>query len=497
MKYLFLFTLAFVVFACGNTSTDNTTTTPTTSSQGSADYGPVIKMEDLRAKAEAPRIEMQVEGLNAGMAFLVGTYQEQNYRVDSAKVDASGKFVFEEKEPYRLGFMYCILPNNSNFQILVDQDQTFSMKTKVSNIAASMQVEGSVDNDLLYQSLRFDEGQRPQLQAIAAKMKGFPATSQEYLQARQEQYKLMDERKAFLDGLYKQSPTGLFTKFKKSGQNPDIRDAYKPDGSLDTARFSYLYRTHFWDDVDFSDERLMYTPVIPNKLKRYMEELTAQNPDSIKTSASFLVDKVLKYPEYYKYFANWITLKYEPTKTTLMDSEAVFVHMIRNYFTYDRAFWSDSVEVHGLQLRAYEMGQSLVGQKGPDVQAPDPNGKMHSILEMKSDYIVVYMWNPECEHCAEETPKLVQAYPNMKSQGIDVFGIAINTEDAKWKNAIAKYKMPWVNVMDPTNKAIYAKYFVDNTPEIYVLNPDRVIIGKNLKADQISIVIDRDKKKRK
>lgn len=497
MKYLFFFTLALVAFACGNSSTENAPTTTTTTSQGIPDYGPVIKMEDLRAKAEKPRIEVQVEGLNAGMAYLIGTYQEQNYRVDSAKVDASGKFVFEENEPYRLGLVYCVLPNNNNFQLLIDQDQTFKIKTNVSDLAGSMQVEGSVDNEMLYQSLKFDDGQRPKLQVIAGKMRGFPANSQEYKQAKQEQYQLMDERKAFLQGLYNQQPNSLFAKFKKAGQNPDVRDGYKPDGSLDTARFSYLYRSHFWDDVDFADERLLYTPVISNKLKRYMEELTAQNPDSIKASASFLVDRVLKYPEYYKYFANWITLKYEPTKTTLMDSEAVFVHMIQNYFTYDRAFWSDSVEVHGLQLRAFEMSKSLVGQKGPDVQAPDPNGKMHSIYEMKSDYIVIYMWNPDCEHCAEETPKLVQAYQGMKSQGIDVFGIAVNTEDAKWKSAISKYKMPWVNVMDPTNKAIYGKYFVDNTPEIYVLNPERTIIGKNLKADQIAVVIDRDKKKRK
>jgi peroxiredoxin len=430
------------------------------------------------------------------MAYLIGTFQENNFGIDSARVDASGKFVFQNKQPYHIGTVFCLLPNNSNFQILMDQDQTFSMKTKAADLYGSMQVQGSIDNELLYQSIKFDEGQRPKLQAVAAKMAGFAANSQEYNQARQEQYQLMDERKAYLEGLFKQQPNALFTRFKSAGKNPDIRDAFKPDGSLDTARYSYLYRTHFWDDVNFADERLMFTPVIPNKLKRYMEELTVQQPDSIKSSAAFLVNRVLKYPEFFKYFANWITLKYEPTKTTLMDSEAVFAFMIQNYFTYDRAFWSDSVEVHGLQLRAHEMSQSLVGLKGPDVQAADPTGKMHSIYEMKSDYIVVYMWNPDCEHCAEQTPKLVQAYPNMKSQGIDVFSIAVNTEDAKWKSSIAKYKMPWVNVMDPTNKAIYAKYFVDNTPEIYVLNPDRIIIGKNLKVEQIPIVVDRDKKNR-
>lgn len=48
------------------------------------------------------------------------------------------------------------------------------------------------------------------------------------------------------------------------------------------------------------------------------------------------------------------------------------------------------------------------------------------------------------------------------------------------------------NVFDPTNKAIYGKYFVDITPEIYVLNPERTIIAKNLKVNQIGEVVERD-----
>ena len=87
------------------------------------------------------------------------------------------------------------------------------------------------------------------------------------------------------------------------------------------------------------------------------------------------------------------------------------------------------------------------------------------------------MWNPDCEHCAEQTPKLVTLYNQLKPQGVEVFSIAVNTEDDKWKEAIRKYGMPWINVFDPTNQAIYAKYYVDNTPELYILNKERSIIG--------------------
>jgi hypothetical protein len=56
--------------------------------------------------------------------------------------------------------------------------------------------------------------------------------------------------------------------------------------------------------------------------------------------------------------------------------------------------------------------------------------------------------------------------------------------------------MAWTNVFDPSNRSIYGKYYVDVTPEIYVIGPDRKIIAKNIKVNQIEEVIQRDKEQR-
>lgn len=468
--------MAILIISCGSNSTGSAPTT--------------------EEPAESPDITLQVEGLQGGTAYLIGIFTDQRYRADSAQVDASGTFTFKRPEPYKPGFFFVFLPNNSNLQMLIDKDQTFSMKTRANDLIGSMQVEGSLDNELLYQNLKWQLDHQPRLDAVTQQMRSVPKEGPEYQQLKQQQDQLLAERKAHLQVFQDKYANTLFTKFKMAGQNPEVQDVRNPDGSLNTPLQVYLYRTQFWDNVDFSDNRLLYTPVIYNKLNRYITELTPQNPDSINSAASFLINKVLNYPEYFKYFANWIALQYDPEKTTLMDPQAVFVHMIQNFFTYDRAFWSDSTEIYALQLRAYEMAASLVGKKGPDVQAADPDGRMRSISEIKAPYVVVYMYDPNCDQCAIQTPKLVRFYNQWKSRGVEVFGIVLNTDLSEWKNYIAKNGITWINVFDPTNKAIYAKYYVDHTPEIYVLNPERIIIGKNLNTDQIETVINRDKEKR-
>lgn len=457
--------------------------------------GEASQSSPTSADLESPYITVRVAGAPAGAVRLIGTFTDQQYIADTSRISASGEVVLQREEPYQPGFYYLVFTNNQYIQMLIDADQTFTMTTRMNDLIGAMEVDGSLDNELLYRNLKFETDYQARFNPVREQLKGLSESAPNYpgLVARRDA--LLAERKAHLQELFDEAPNSFFTAFKTAGQNPDLRDIRLPDGSLDNAGQVYVYRQEFWDNVDFSDERLINTPVIANKLKRYIQELTSQNPDSIIASTDALVAKVPEQSEYFKYFVNWVALQYEPAKTTLMDAEAVYVHMIKNYFTYDRAFWSDSTEVYALQLRADEMGNSLVGQKGPDVTAPDPNGQMRTLYDLTAPYLIVYLYNPDCEHCQEETPKLVQYYNQMKASGlIDVYAIAVDTEDALWKNYITSARMPWTNnVFDPSNRAIYKTYYVNVTPEIYLLNPEREIIGKNLKVSQIQEVIDRDR----
>lgn len=488
------------IYGCGNgnsqsgtTNSASTNTTPSVqTSSRVASYQKIAQAPDPNRKMDNLDVTIEISNGQSGSYFLMGVFTDQYYLADST-VARNGTINFKKDEPIRAGTYFLYFPDkNTSLQLIIDSDQKFKMKTDASDIVGNMKVSGSIDNELLYKALQFEASQQPALAQISANFKSQTVGTPEHNQTIADHTKLMNDKLDYLRKLFAENPTSLFTAFKEAGQNPNVPYEFNGDGTL-SANYLLKLRQQYWDNVNFADERLLYTPVISNKLEKHFTTHMPQNPDSIKRYATILVDQSLPYPEFFKYFANWITIKFEPTKTTLMDAEAVYVHMIQNYFTKERAFWQDSVASHGLQLRAHEMGQSLVGLQGPDVSAKDPTGKMQSIYASKADYIAVFMWNPECEHCQEQSPKLVQYYNENKSKGFDVFGIVLDTEEAAWKAAIQKYGMTWTNVHDPTNRSIYAKYFVDNTPELYLLNPERKIIGKNLKVFQLDQVIEQDK----
>jgi peroxiredoxin len=441
---------------------------------------------DSTSNAEKTEIKAQITNLPAGQAFLVSYFADQRFKVDSAMVDNQGKLILKRDQPLPGGMYLLLLPDQQVIQILMDKDQTISLSGDAYDLGTSLIIQGQEDTELLYSTMRGEEIYNNQLAVISQQLSSATPGTEAYEKLVSDRIAATKARKDYLEKIFQQHPNSFFTTFKRSGQNPDPDDVIKSDGTVDLT----IYREKFWENVDFNDERLLRTPVIINKLKRQIKDFTIQRADSLISTAKFLMDRVGDNKEYYQFFANWIVLEYPVGESTLMDAEALHVFMVQNYFTEDKAFWATKEQTQAIQQRAFTMAASLIGQTAPDVVSTDPNGNTKSIMEMKSDYIIVYMFNPDCDHCREETPKLVQLMRNQPKQKMQVFAIAIDTDDAKWKNFIRDYGMlDWVNVYDPTNRSIYAKYYVDITPEIYIIDKERKIIAKNLKVFQIEDAI--------
>lgn len=482
--------MLFIVVACSPNSSTGTETSTNTSNSNS----PSISATPVSLNLESPDFSIQAQGAQAGKGYLIAFFCETRFYADSTTVDNNGVMSFKKSGSFDPGLYYAVYPDQTVLQFIIDEDQTFSLKTTKANIVGDMKVEGSLDNELLYKNLKYESEYQPKFNAVATQLQGMNEANANYATLKAQQDQLIQERKDHLNEIFTQNPNSFFTIFKKAGQNPDIVDVRKPDGSVDPIRQLFLYRRAFWNDINFGDDRLIRTPVIFNKLERYITKLTDQKPDSIIASIDYLMNKVPANSEYYRFFANWIAVKHQPGEVPIMDAEAIYVHMVQNYFTKEKAAWMDTLEVYRLQLRASEMANSLVGQKGPNVKANDPQGVPRAVYDSKAPYVVIFLYNPTCDHCIEETPKLVQFYNEWKNKGVDIYAIAVDTNEDEWKKFIASNGMTFTNVFDPTNRSIYKTYYVDNTPEIYVLNKNREIIGKNLKVDQISFIIDKDKK---
>lgn len=431
------------------------------------------------------RVELNITGAENDMAKLLGVFGNQNYLVDSAKSDGTGKFVFDADTLLPKGFYYVMLgSDNSYFQLLLGNDQEFELTTKKGDYVNAMVVSGDLDNELLYKNLQFEADFGTRLNPVNKQLESLQEGTAEYEKVKEKQNALVEERKQHIASYKEQHPNSFFTQFKVSGQNPELTYPKLPNGELDQVTQVYRYRKAFFEGVDFNADWTMRTPVYANKLRRYIRELTPQNADSLIKYADELISKTKDNRELFKFTVNWIALEYKTPKT--MGTEALYVHMIDTYWTKELAWWSNDEEIKGLRREVSLMKPSLIGKTGQDIVTQNEKGETVSLYGLNSPIKVLFIYSYECEHCQKETPDMVRVYNEWKNKGVGVFALSTDSDKTKWLEFVRKNNMTFSNGFDPDRKSRYErKYHIDITPELYVLDKNNKIIASNLSPNQL------------
>ncbi len=463
--------MLLILFSCAKKSSEVTNSTP-----------------PQKIEVEFPDIQLIIDGANEGeFVALVGSFLGENYLVDSARVQVDGLIHFKREIPYQQGLVFALLEDDTAIEMLITEDQTFKFKTQKNDINGQMKTEGTLENQLFYETRQFESKLQKEIKYIQtqlSKNQGDKALLEGQL------YSAIDERFDYLENLKKKYPHSFFLTYKTSAQSTDMRDYERQAEKLPIKEYEYIFRNGFWDNVNFNDDRLLSTPVISNKLEKYFNYLVPQEADSIIRYGNALIDKSEFHPAFFQFLTNWMLLNFDPLKSSLMDAEAVYVNVVENYISKEKAFWVDSMKVYAFQQKAYAMSMSLLNQQGQDIVGYDVEGNELSIYGQTSDYVALYVFNPKCGLCKEETPRLVENYNRLKTLGVEVLAVATDTDADELKKYIKESGIKFPVIHDENNYLMYPKYYVNRTPELYLLNPERKIIGKNLRADLVETVIE-------
>jgi thiol-disulfide isomerase/thioredoxin len=438
---------------------------------------------------ENAEIEITLKGAPEGTAYLFGVYGDQNLLKDSAQADSTGKVVFKSAQRYPEGLYYVIYKDRFSLTFLLDRNQKIFLHTDKADVNHRMETN-SADNKVYYMSRGYEGDVASKQNRITKDMEKTAPGSKEYDALNSELIKLIDEKAAVIKEYQEKYPGSFFVTFKIAGQNPKMQYPKKRNGDLDTLAQLALMRKEFWNNYDFNDVRLLRTPVYANKLAKYLNTLFYQQVDSLMEGVKFILahtDKGNK--EIFNFTVNYLLLTYE--KPHVMGGEKIFCYTVDNYFTYEKAYWTDSVNVYRAKQKSNLMKPSLLGETGQDLNCKNEQGEYVSLYSIKKPIRVVWLYNPDCEHCQKETPKLKALYDKWKSKGLEVYALNIESEYDKWHNFIKELQLDWVNVIDPKIESRYdRKYFFIDTPGIFVLDANNKIVAKQLMPDNLEYIFE-------
>ncbi len=130
-----------------------------------------------------------------------------------------------------------------------------------------------------------------------------------------------------------------------------------------------------------------------------------------------------------------------------------------------------------------------IGTEAIDFTQADTSGNPVTLQSFRGKYVLVDFWASWCGPCRMENPNLVAAYEKYNSKNFTVLGVSLDRDRNAWLQAIAKDKLTWTHVSDLkfwSNEAARI-YKITSIPQNLLIGPDGVIIGKNLRGEELQM----------
>ncbi len=145
--------------------------------------------------------------------------------------------------------------------------------------------------------------------------------------------------------------------------------------------------------------------------------------------------------------------------------------------------WPNYTHAKDLITMVDKMKATAIGQPAPEISLPDPSGKVIPLSSMKGKYVLVDFWAKWCGPCRRENPNVVRAYKKYKDRGFTVYGVSLDRSKDDWEKAIAEDGLTWTHVSDLKywQSEAARTYNISSIPFSVLLDPNGIIIGKNLR----------------
>jgi thiol-disulfide isomerase/thioredoxin len=435
-------------------------------------------------------IRFKVQGWKDTTAYLGHYYGESHYIKDTAKVNSTGDFVFDGKKPLGQGVYFLVLDKTKIFELLVGSNQKFSMETKTDDYVRNMKVTGDTDNKLFFENMLFNMERHKEAEPFLKVLKDSTLAEDKKKDAREAFTKVNEKVNAYQAGIISKYPNTLTATIFKANQAVKIPDApKKADGTIDSTFQLRWYREHFFDNFDLANDALlrMPRPIYSEKINEYLDKLYAPQADTITLAIHKIAAKAKRNQETYKY-AVWVALlKYQQPE--IMGLDEVYVNLYDKYFASgDMDFWVNDKLKKNLKEHADRLRKSLIGNTGPNLAMQDSHFQRKDLYNIKNRYTILYIFDPDCGHCREETPKLVDFYnKNKEKLDLEVYAVSADTSMAKMRDYIKEMKLKWITVNGPrTYVGPYQDHYdAATTPALFVLDNRKKIIAKKVPAEKL------------
>ena len=215
-----------------------------------------------QAQTAGYNISVTIKPYKNQYLYLGYYYGKVKALADSALSNSQGVAVFKGAKKLTGGIYFVVSPGKERilFELLLDKQQQFAIVADTSNLPASVSYINSADNKLFQNYSRFATENGQQVSRLASILP--TANPADTAIINTEIRTLNKKMQQYRDSVTNSNPGSMLAALLQSLKEPIVPTADKHPGGKYDSTFAYNYfKSHYWDGVKFTDERLIRTPI--------------------------------------------------------------------------------------------------------------------------------------------------------------------------------------------------------------------------------------------
>ena len=392
--------------------------------------------------------------------------------LDSLRYRGESELNFAYDKRYTDGVYVIDISTLESFQFILIKQENITAHLYESGSGMAFRADGSKENDAFNIMMNLSEVYSQSMDTLSFAMDRLSpfaprhaALSDSLNNVYRNIAEAYNNSLGLLNNLFPESYTAQvlvqLDKIPLRSQKPEWQRNFDND-----AAFSHV---HYFDLIDFSDERIITSPFLSNKVLEYLYTYTERSEIGIQNA----IDKLLARPE------------------TAPKVQAFLIDLLVDFFTDKEA--SEYVDYVNrtylgncdLPLSAETLAKISkavkfqLGDELPNLKLPNEAGHSVPLSALNGKVNVVVFWASWCSHCVREIPKLKSLYDQMKGD-LGVYSISVDTSKTDWVNTIKANDLDWFNVNDMKgwDSPSLEKFGVTSTPSLFLLDENLNWIGR-------------------
>lgn len=171
----------------------------------------------------------------------------------------------------------------------------------------------------------------------------------------------------------------------------------------------------------------------------------------------------------------------------LIISEGEYISIDNNVYKYRGVDFTNGIlELEKIAANSHELYSTQVNFKAiPFWGSEFTSGDSISLDKYKGKFLFLDFWGTWCGPCLKEIPNIKNVYEKLDKSKVQILGIVGEDKATSLRKYIDKENILWPQILSDETNQIVESYRITGYPRSFLINPEGIIIAKNLRGDDL------------